>query len=71
VALVDKVKAKFYDYNAAKSSTASKIEKQTSVRIQFGSGDLTGMFTKDTCTLGDPRNPKNRLSFPNFNFGLV
>ena len=67
----DKVKHKFYDYNPAQSATAFKIEKQTSVRIQFGSGDLTGMFTKDTCTLGDPTNPKNRIRVPNFNFGLV
>jgi hypothetical protein len=33
LSLATKTKAKFYDYNAANSSTASRVEKQSSVRI--------------------------------------
>ena len=62
---------KFYAYNGAKSTTHITPNTASKVHITFGSGNLDGIFTKDTCTLGDPTNPQNRVRVPNFNFGLV
>jgi len=62
---------KFYAYNGAISKTHTTPNLKSKVHITFGSGSLDGMFTKDTCTLGEPANPKNRVRIPNFNFGLV
>ena len=62
---------KFYAYNRENSQSAGKPDPTSSVKITFGSGQLSGLFTTDTCTLGDPNNPKNQMILPNFNFGLV
>jgi len=62
---------KFLAYNGALSTTAGKPKTLSKVHITFGSGSLDGIFTKDTCTLGDPTNPANRVRVPKFNFGMV
>lgn len=64
-------KKKFLAYDGSKSKTEGTPDPKSKVHITFGSGSLDGVFTKDTCTLGDPTNPQNRVRVPKFNFGMV
>lgn len=61
----------YYAYNPAVSSTSGDIDLNSAVEITFGSGTLSGVFTDDTCTLGEPSDPSNSLKMPSFTFGLA